>query len=83
VIVCWKDHFLRIGGFDEGLQVRENSDLIWRLKDFGAYKYIGEVAATTSMRRYEQSGSGEFSASGSRFGFRRFSAICTAGAMRP
>ena len=38
--------------------MRENSDLIWRLKDFGAYKYIGEVAATTSMRRYEQYGFG-------------------------
>jgi glycosyltransferase involved in cell wall biosynthesis len=56
VIVCWKEHFLHIGGFDEGLQVRENSELIWRLKNFGSYKYIGDVAATTSMRRYEQYG---------------------------
>ena len=46
------------GGFDEGLEVRENSDLIWRLKKFGAYKYVGEVTATTSMRRYEQRGLG-------------------------
>jgi glycosyltransferase involved in cell wall biosynthesis len=56
VIICWKEHFLRVGGFDEGLEVRENSELIRRLKRFGSYKYIGEVAATTSMRRYEQCG---------------------------
>jgi glycosyltransferase involved in cell wall biosynthesis len=56
VIICWKEHFLRVGGFDEGLEVRENSELIRRLKKFGNYKYIGEVAATTSMRRYEQCG---------------------------
>jgi hypothetical protein len=29
-----------------------------RLARFGPYKYIGEVAATTSMRRYEQRGFG-------------------------
>jgi len=58
VIVCWKEHFLRIGGFDEDLEVRENSELIWRLKRFGAYKYIGDAAAVTSMRRYEQCGFG-------------------------
>jgi len=56
VIICWKEHFLRVGGFDEGLEVRENSELIRRLKKFGRYKYIGEVSATTSMRRYEQCG---------------------------
>ena len=47
---------MRIGGFDEGLEVRENSELIRRLRRFGSYKYIGDVAATTSMRRYEQRG---------------------------
>jgi len=56
VIICWKEHFLKIGGFDEGLEVRENSELIRRLIKFGKYKYIGNVAATTSMRRYEQRG---------------------------
>lgn len=55
-ILCWKKHFARVGGFDEGLAVRENSDLLKRLKRFGRYKYLGEVAATTSMRRYEQRG---------------------------
>jgi glycosyltransferase involved in cell wall biosynthesis len=56
VIICWREDFLRIGGFDEGLEVRENSELMRRLKKFGRYKYIGEVTATTSMRRYEQCG---------------------------
>jgi glycosyltransferase involved in cell wall biosynthesis len=56
VIVCWKKHFLEIGGFDEALEVRENSELIWRLRRFGKYKYIKDVTATTSMRRYQQHG---------------------------
>ena len=56
VILCWKEHFLHVGGFDEGLEVRENSELIKRLKRYGRYRYIGDVSATTSMRRYEQRG---------------------------
>lgn len=58
VILCWKKHFMRVGGFDEGLEVRENSELIRRLGRFGRYKYIHRVAATTSMRRYDQQGCG-------------------------
>ena len=58
VIICWRDHFIQAGGFDEGLEVRENSELIWRLRKFGSYKYIDSVAATTSMRRYDQQGWG-------------------------
>jgi glycosyltransferase involved in cell wall biosynthesis len=58
VIICWKDHFMRAGGFDEGLEMRENSELIRRLKRFGSYKYLGRIAATTSMRRYDQRGCG-------------------------
>ena len=58
VIICWKDQFLKAGRFDEGLEVRENSDLIKRLKRFGRYKFIGDVTAITSMRRYEQRGVG-------------------------
>lgn len=56
VIICWKKHFVQLGGFDEGLEVCENSDLIQRLKRFGTYKYINGVTATTSMRRYERRG---------------------------
>jgi glycosyltransferase involved in cell wall biosynthesis len=58
VILCWKEQFMRIGGFDEGLQVRENSELMKRLRRFGGYKYIGAVSATTSMRRYDRHGVG-------------------------
>jgi glycosyltransferase involved in cell wall biosynthesis len=58
VIVCWRENFIRTGGFDERLEVRENSELIWRLRRFGKYKYIGSAVATTSMRRYDQQGWG-------------------------
>jgi glycosyltransferase involved in cell wall biosynthesis len=56
VIICWRKHFESVGGFDERLELRENSELIRRLKRFGGYKYIGTTAATTSMRRYERRG---------------------------
>lgn len=56
VILCWKKDFTRVGGFDEQLELRENSDLIRRLKKFGSYKFINATTATTSMRRYERRG---------------------------
>jgi glycosyltransferase involved in cell wall biosynthesis len=56
VIICWKDHFIKAGGFDEGLEVCENGELIARLTRWGRYKYLGDISATTSMRRYEQRG---------------------------
>jgi glycosyltransferase involved in cell wall biosynthesis len=56
VILCWREQFLLCGGFDEGLEVRENSELLRRLKRFGQYRYLGDITATTSMRRYEQRG---------------------------
>jgi glycosyltransferase involved in cell wall biosynthesis len=59
VIICWKDQFEYIGGFDEDLAVRENSELIHRLKRFGKYRFIGDVSATNSMRRYEKRGFGK------------------------
>ena len=49
---------MRIGGFDEGLQVRENSELVKRLLRFGRYNYLGKVSAITSMRRYNRCGVG-------------------------
>jgi len=58
VILCWKRQFIHLGGFDEGLEVRENSELMRRLGRFGNYKYIGDVSAVTSMRRYDQQGCG-------------------------
>ena len=56
VILCWKEHFVQTGGFDEALEVRENSQLLKRLKRFGRYKYLPNITATTSMRRYQQRG---------------------------
>jgi glycosyltransferase involved in cell wall biosynthesis len=56
VIICWKEHFEATGGFDEALQIRENSELIRKLKMFGKYKCISQSPATTSMRRYEKRG---------------------------
>jgi glycosyltransferase involved in cell wall biosynthesis len=56
VIICWKKQFASVGGFDERLELRENSELIRRLKRFGGYKYIGTTAAVTSMRRYDRRG---------------------------
>jgi len=56
VIVCWKKDFVRAGGFDERLEVRENSHLIRRLLRFGRYHFNGRVSATTSMRRYDREG---------------------------
>ncbi|MBC8095025.1 MAG: glycosyltransferase [Akkermansiaceae bacterium] len=58
VIICWKEHFIQLGGFNESLEVRENSDLIKRLKRFGRYTYIGKATAVTSMRRYDRRGVG-------------------------
>jgi glycosyltransferase involved in cell wall biosynthesis len=56
VILCWRDHFRAVDGFDEGLSLRENSELMRRLGRFGKYKYLSMTAATTSMRRYNKAG---------------------------
>ena len=58
VILCWKDDFLAMRGFDEALELMENSDLINKLGTLGKYLYIEETAAITSMRRYEKRGVG-------------------------
>ena len=59
VILCWKDHFEAVGGFDNELYLRENSDLMKKLRQFGSYKYISATPAITSMRRYEKTGTSE------------------------
>ncbi|MGV3772049.1 MAG: glycosyltransferase [Verrucomicrobiales bacterium] len=59
VILCWKDHLEAVGGFDAQLYLRENSDLMKKLRRFGKYKYISDTPAVTSMRRYEKTGTGE------------------------
>ena len=49
----------RWGGFDNELYLRENSDLMKKLRQFGSYKYISRTPAITSMRRYEKTGTAE------------------------
>ena len=56
VILCWREHFIATGGFDEALHVTENSHLIKRLRFFGKYAFIADTKVTTSMRRYENAG---------------------------
>jgi glycosyltransferase involved in cell wall biosynthesis len=56
VIIGWKDHFRAVGGFDDGLQVREISDFMNKMRRFGKYKYISSTAAITSMRRFKRFG---------------------------
>ena len=59
VILCWKDHFEAVGGFNNELYLRENSDLMKKLRRFGRYKYITSTPDVTSMRRYEKTGVAE------------------------
>jgi glycosyltransferase involved in cell wall biosynthesis len=59
VILCWKKHFDAVGGFDNELYLRENSDLMKKLRRFGGYKYISSTPAITSMRRYDKTGTAE------------------------
>jgi glycosyltransferase involved in cell wall biosynthesis len=56
VILCWKDQFRAVGGFDNELYLRENSDLMKKLRRFGSYTYIRATPAITSMRRYDKTG---------------------------
>lgn len=59
VILCWKDQFHAVGGFNNELYLRENSDLMKKLRRFGRYAYLNNTPAVTSMRRYERAGTGE------------------------
>lgn len=56
IILCWKEHFDAVGGFDEDMHVMENSDLIKRLCQYGRYCFVAATPAITSMRRYERTG---------------------------
>jgi glycosyltransferase involved in cell wall biosynthesis len=59
VIVCWRDYFKAVGGFDETLHLCEISDFMNKLARLGKYKYINATRVTTSMRRYEKKGAVE------------------------
>jgi glycosyltransferase involved in cell wall biosynthesis len=56
VLICWREDFLRIGGFDEALNICEISELIYRLRKFGNYRFISQTTAVTSMRRFAKKG---------------------------
>jgi hypothetical protein len=51
VLICRKNDFFAVGGYDERIRVREHRQLISQLRTFGKYKTI-MAFATTSMRRY-------------------------------
>ncbi len=55
-LICHRGHFEEVEGYNENLVVMEHRDLILRLLDFGAYKWIPTAFATTSMRRWQQRG---------------------------
>ena len=54
-ILCPRELFLRIGGFDEQWEPRSNRDLIRRLLRSGSFCYL-RAPVTVSTRRYESWG---------------------------
>ncbi len=58
LIFCHKDVYAKVGGFDENMQAGEDLKFInVALKNkFGKFKYIGDISAVTSMRRFETNG---------------------------
>ena len=58
LIFCHKDVYKKVGGFDEKMQAGEDLKFInIALKNkFGKFKYLGEISAVTSMRRFEING---------------------------
>ena len=57
VLFCARSLFDRSGGFDEDLHAGEDNDLNARFRRLGARRiYLGQVAAYTSMRRFERLG---------------------------
>lgn len=55
LLVCHKEHFDKVGGFNENLKVKEIGDLSKKLKSLGKYSLV-KSNITTSMRRYENWG---------------------------
>lgn len=55
IIICRKKDFEEIGGFNEKLTVKENKELIEKLKKKGKYVCVDSFV-TTSMRRFDQWG---------------------------
>jgi glycosyltransferase involved in cell wall biosynthesis len=55
LLICHKDHFQKVGGFNENLKVKEIGDLSKRLRPLGKYSFV-KSNITTSMRRYQNWG---------------------------
>jgi glycosyltransferase involved in cell wall biosynthesis len=55
VLICRRDHFDQVNGYNSELTVKEHRDLTNRLLNHGKYTCLN-VCATTSMRRYDQWG---------------------------
>src|SRR5207244_2957165 len=57
ILFCTRALFERAGAFDERLHAGEDNDLNARFRRLGARRiYLGQVAAYTSMRRFERLG---------------------------
>lgn len=54
-LLCRKEDFQKVGGYDPELMVREHRKLILQLKKLGGYTCL-DTRVTTSMRRYQQWG---------------------------
>ena len=57
-LLCRKDDFHKVGGYDPEIIVREHRKLILQLLQKGKYRCL-PTTATTSMRRYRQWGLGK------------------------
>ncbi len=58
LIFCHKDVYKKVGGFDEMMQAGEDLKFISIAvkSKFGKFKYLGDISAVTSMRRFEING---------------------------
>ena len=58
LIFCHRDVYKNVGGFDERMQAGEDLKFInLAVKNgFGSFKYLGDISAVTSMRRFEING---------------------------
>ncbi len=57
LIFCHKDVYKEVGGFDESMPAGEDLKFISiALKNGARFKYLGDISAITSMRRFETNG---------------------------
>lgn len=55
VLICRRDHFDKVSGYDSKIIAGEHRKLIAKLQAFGKYRCLN-TTATTSMRRFQQWG---------------------------